>query len=100
MFPKPKRIKDRKLLNEVKKRPCIVCGKSPTDPDHIEQASRRQDTERGVWPLCRIPHHVERHAIGIRRFAAKYPRLIEELRRRGYTDLANEAEEMRNNGKV
>lgn len=71
-FPKPKRVVDKKLLAKVKAMPCLVCGKGPSDPDHIvTRGAGGGDEAHNVWPLCRT-HHTERHKIGLHTFIAKY----------------------------
>lgn len=72
-FPKPKTIKDRKLLDIIKMQNCVVCGDWPSDPDHIQTVgSGGGDTISNLWPLCRV-HHSERHQIGFQTFLEKYP---------------------------
>ena len=86
-FPKPSRTKNRKLLNEIKKRSCIICGKHPSDADHIRsKGAGGSDVESNLWPLCRT-HHREKHDIGLRRFATRYPIAFSELRSRGLTEI-------------
>lgn len=71
-FPKRKRIRDPKLLAEIKKRPCLVCSMGPCDPaHHVSRGAGGDDTEANVAPLCRA-HHREQHDIGIETFTEKY----------------------------
>lgn len=94
MDPKPKRVKDRRLLDEIKKQPCIICGQRPSDPDHVvTRGAGGEDSERNVWPLCRR-HHTERHTLGLRRLAHKYSAAMEALQKRGFTDIVKEAKEI------
>jgi hypothetical protein len=73
MLNKPKRIKNRKLLNSFHNKPCIVCGKVPSDPDHLRtRGAGGGDEESNIIPLCRHPHHIERHTIGLKSFVKKY----------------------------
>ena len=82
-FPKPKRLVDKKLLAVIKNSKCIICGISPSDPDHIKhRGSGGEDTPINLWPLCRS-HHIERHQIGLTRFTQKYPQALRELIKRG-----------------
>ena len=71
MFPKPKRIKDRGLLDEIKKLRCIACGKYGVDPAHIRsRGAGGHDLVGWVIPLCR-PCHSLSHHIGWVRFLEK-----------------------------
>lgn len=71
-FPKNVRKRDKKLLREVKGRPCLICFKRPTDPAHIQsRGAGGDDSEANVIPLCRA-HHREQHRIGIKSFTEKY----------------------------
>lgn len=77
MFPKSKRKSDKKFLATFKHMACLVCGKRPSDPDHIRtKGSGGGDSPGNVWPLCR-PHHSERHRIGIKSFLDKYTQAVE-----------------------
>lgn len=83
MIPKPKRKKNKKLLKEYHDKPCLVCERTPSDPDHIRtRGAGGHDEESNIWPLCRI-HHVERHAIGLALFCKRYYRAMMELKNRG-----------------
>jgi len=83
LFLKNKRIKNRKLINEIKKRPCVVCGAPADDAHHFKtQGSGGDDTEMNLLPVCRI-HHTEVHSIGVTRMSNKYPHLEMILKKRG-----------------
>lgn len=72
MFPKPKRIVNKKLLKDTSNNPCTVCGTYPSDPHHIKtRGSGGGDTASNLLALCRV-HHVEIHKIGSRTFMKKY----------------------------
>ena len=96
MFPKSKRIEDRRLLDAVKEKICIIgdstCSRdTKSDPDHIiTKGSGGDDVLRNVWPLCRA-HHTERHKLGIVTFAYRYNSALEELERRGFDEIVSEA---------
>lgn len=93
-FPKPIRIKNRKLLDEVKKGSCLICGRFPVDPDHISTVGAgNHDTASNVWALCRR-HHTEKGALGIITFASRYPQALQELESRGFTEIVEAAKEM------
>lgn len=84
MLPKIKRVVNRKLLDKSKLKPCAVCRKTPTDPDHIiTRGAFGPDENFNILPLCR-EHHTERHAIGYFKMCEKYPFLKQELYGRGF----------------
>src|ERR1700744_3530604 len=69
---KPTRIKDRKLLNETRARPCLICGRE-SDPAHIKsRGSGGDDVPQNLLSLCRR-HHSEQHQSGWGRFSVRYP---------------------------
>lgn len=71
-FPKNARKRDKKFLAEVRKRPCLICFRCPSDAAHyVSRGAGGGDTEDNVIPLCRT-HHREQHRIGIESFAEKY----------------------------
>lgn len=84
-FPKKKRKKDKPLLKKYHGMTCVICGKTPCDPDHIvTKGSGGPDEDFNIWPLCR-QHHTERHELGIHRFVRKYSaKTIPELLRRNW----------------
>lgn len=87
MFPKFKRKIDKKLLSEIKKLPCLICNKRPSDPDHITtKGSGGDDDIKNLWPLCR-KHHTERHMIGLKQMIKKYQKCEEWL-------IANERQDV------
>jgi hypothetical protein len=71
-------MRDTKLAKEIRKNPCIVCGRFPVDADHILAFARDKDKDvaENMWPLCRS-HHNEK-ALSLVDFVNKY-RLHEEL---------------------
>lgn len=89
MFPKPKRIQNRKVLDEIKGGRCLVCGTTDCDPAHIKtRGAGGDDVPSGVLALCR-KHHCEQHAYGFSKFCARYPQVKWQLEERGWT-LVNE----------
>ena len=63
-------------IRYIKSKHCLVCGKSPVDPDHQEHIKMGGSNPEGIkdWsclPLCRI-HHTERHSIGSYQFEQKH----------------------------
>jgi hypothetical protein len=64
---KPIRERDRDHLRFVAAQPCIVCGRTPSDPHHIkfaeQRAMARKVSDRFTVPICRL-HHRELHRRG------------------------------------
>lgn len=80
---KPKRIQNRKALDEVKHYPCLVC-RAPSDPCHIKsRGAGGDDTLDNLIQLCRR-HHSEQHQTGWVGFLAKYPMVWEHFEKKGW----------------
>jgi hypothetical protein len=64
---KPVRDRDRDHLRFVAAQPCLVCGRTPSDPHHIKFAEQRgmgrKVSDRFTVPICRL-HHRELHRRG------------------------------------
>ncbi len=64
---KPVRERDRDHLRFVAAQPCLVCGRTPSDPHHIkfaeQRAMGRKVSDRFTVPICRL-HHRELHRGG------------------------------------
>jgi hypothetical protein len=64
---KPIRERDRDHLRFVATQPCLVCGRTPSDPHHIkfaeQRAMGRKVGDRFTVPICRL-HHRELHRRG------------------------------------
>jgi hypothetical protein len=64
---KPVRERDRDHLRFVASQPCLVCGRTPSDPHHIKfaepRAMGRKVSDRFTVPVCRL-HHRELHRRG------------------------------------
>jgi ERF superfamily len=64
---KPIRERDRDHLRFVATQPCLVCGRTPTDPHHVkfaeQRAISREVSDRFTVPICRL-HHRELHRRG------------------------------------
>jgi hypothetical protein len=64
---KPVRERDRDHLRFVAAQPCLVCGRTPSDPHHIKfaehRAMARRVSDRFTVPICRL-HHRELHRRG------------------------------------
>jgi hypothetical protein len=65
--PEPRRIRDREHVRFVAKQPCLVCGRTPSDPHHLRFAQHRalgrKVSDEFTVPLCR-GHHREVHCCG------------------------------------
>jgi len=63
----PKRLRDKAHLKFVASQPCLVCGRSPSDPHHLRFAKPRaiglKVSDEFTVPLCR-GHHRELHQAG------------------------------------
>jgi hypothetical protein len=64
---KPVRERDRDHLRFVASQPCLVCGRTPSDPHHLkfaeQRAMGRKVSDRFAVPICRL-HHRELHRRG------------------------------------
>jgi hypothetical protein len=65
--PEPHRLRDREHMRFVAKQPCLICGRTPSDPHHLrfaqQQALGRKVSDEFTVPLCR-GHHREVHRCG------------------------------------
>jgi hypothetical protein len=63
----PRRYRDRAHLQVVAAQPCLVCGRSPSDPHHLRfmqpRALGRRVSDEFAVPLCRT-HHRALHRYG------------------------------------
>jgi hypothetical protein len=66
-LPEPRRVRDREHVRSVAQKPCLVCGRRPSDPHHLRfaqsRALSRKVSDEFVVPLCR-GHHREVHRCG------------------------------------
>jgi hypothetical protein len=64
---KPVHERDREHLKFVASQPCLICGRTPSDPHHIKFAEQRtmgrKVSDRFTVPICRL-HHRELHRKG------------------------------------
>ena len=86
---KPKRLVNRKLLREIKKKPCLVCLCPPgpfklVDPSHLRsKGAGGPDTDWNVVPMCRECHRTW-HDWGPVRFLSHYREFCLKLVRMGW----------------
>jgi hypothetical protein len=63
-FPETRRLRDKVHIKWVCKRPCLICGRRPSDPHHLRfaqpRALGRKVSDEFIVPLCRA-HHREVH---------------------------------------
>jgi hypothetical protein len=61
------RLRDKEHRRFVLRRPCLVCGRVPSDPHHLTftqpRASGRRVSDEFIVPVCRV-HHRELHRSG------------------------------------
>lgn len=82
--PKPKRIKNRKLMNSYHEMRCLVCGRPGCDPSHAKtRGARGDDVPENIFPVCN-DHHREHGRIGIVTFAEKYPAVMKWYVKNGW----------------
>ncbi len=66
-LPEPRRVRDRSHVKSVAQRPCLICGRLPSDAHHLRfaqsQALGRKVSDEFTVPLCR-GHHREVHHCG------------------------------------
>lgn len=84
-YSKSNRVKNPKLLEAVRKQPCLICKKiGSCDPHHIKSVgSGGSDVEDNLIPLCR-EHHTDIHKLGLNRMAAKFSSLSIWLSKNGW----------------
>jgi hypothetical protein len=63
----PRRYRNKAHLRFVAQRPCLVCGRKPSDPHHLQfvqpRALGRKASDEFAVPLCRT-HHRAAHRAG------------------------------------
>jgi hypothetical protein len=66
-MPEPRRYRNKDHLRFVASKPCLSCGRKPSDPHHLRfvqpRALGRKASDEFVVPLCRI-HHRLVHRVG------------------------------------
>lgn len=96
MFPKPRRIENRGVLEAVRREPCLACPvkgqRYPTEADHITtRGAGGPDTLENVWPLC-TEHHRMRHDKGLIFMAKNYPSCAKWLALHGRWEILDAVE--------
>jgi ERF superfamily len=66
-LPEVRRLRDKVHLRFVALQPCLLCGRSPSDPHHLRfaqpRALGRKTSDEFTVPLCRT-HHRQNHQVG------------------------------------
>ncbi len=66
-LPEPRRVRDRDHIRSIVQKPCLVCGRRPSNPHHLRFAQSRalscKVSDQFTVPLCR-GHHRELHRCG------------------------------------
>lgn len=90
MFPKPERVKDRKLLAKVRKQECSVCWERPgnrSNPIEVSHIATRgagnPDTDWNCVPMCR-QCHIKWGRLGAQEFINRFPNFWPVLAKRGW----------------
>src|SRR5262249_25889586 len=64
VFGEIRRLRDKAHLKYIAPRPCLICGRQPSEPHHVRFAQRlafgRKVSDEFTVPLCRL-HHRELH---------------------------------------
>lgn len=73
MLSKPKRVKNKKLLNSFHERQCCICGSTVGVVGHHvrTKGAHGDDIEENLLALCGA-HHLEVHSQGTKTFRKKY----------------------------
>jgi ERF superfamily len=62
----PRRYRNREHLRGVAKQPCLICGRTPSDPHHLRylqpRALGRKASDEFAVPLCRVHHRAVHRA--------------------------------------
>ena len=79
----------KEYIEYVRKQPCAVCMKTPSDADHLETIGMGRDRKkRGPYDLSCIPlcreHHNHRHQYGKTKFGDVY---TEDVSRAAFNTL-------------
>ncbi len=69
-------VSSKDYIKFIKSHHCLVCGRTPVDPDHLEHLGMGGANKGGLKdfscvPLCRM-HHRFRHDAGIEKFEKDY----------------------------
>lgn len=82
---KLKRIRNSALLKQMRLVPCIVCKRTPSDPDHVKtKGSGGPDEIWNLMSLCRRCH-TEKHKIGLVTFSNKHESVMNWLLDHGWS---------------
>jgi hypothetical protein len=66
MLGEPRRHRDREHLSWIKRQPCLICGRTPSDAHHLRfmqpRALGRKVSDEFAVPLCRVHHRAVHRA--------------------------------------
>lgn len=81
MYPKKKRVVNKKLLESYRGRPCVVCGETKTTVAHHvkTKGAGGDDVESNLLALCFV-HHRLAHDGNLEKTCPELFRLIEKVR--------------------
>lgn len=87
---KKKRLRNLKLIKELKEHSCVTCfKKGPNDVHHITtRGAGGDDIPSNLITLCR-QCHIKLHQYGLKKFAWKYPKFKEFLTKFNRIDILN-----------
>jgi hypothetical protein len=88
LFPKPKRVGDKKLLAKVRLQPCRACHRpGPNHAHHVStKGAHGGDIKENIMPLCAV-HHTEWHKSGPGTMIRKYPGVVSWLEQMKRDDI-------------
>lgn len=82
---------DQDLLAKVRDLPCLACGRSPSDPDHVtSRGAGGGDVADNLLSLCR-EHHALRHSIGWAGMFNRFPSVMKWMIEHSRQDIIDRA---------
>lgn len=85
MISKPSRKRSEKILEIVRKQPCVVTKRTPSDPAHIRsRGAGGPDELWNLMPLSRSMHSLQ-HRLGWKRMSEKFVGVSVYLKTAGWT---------------
>lgn len=88
---KKKRIVNKKLIESVRKLPCMACFEIANEAHHVTTVGAGgDDVAENLLPVCHV-HHMEIHKGGWKRAIGKYPAIRSWLEAAGRFDILERA---------